>query len=169
MPEIFMVQWTNQLVWKSNLTRSLYARSGHGWSSTDLYAWLIQNTCHPSWPRFPNHGPHPRRSAYSRLKLITTHVWCGNWKKNPFYSKYDKCTWVTIKEVMQKTADLPNKQASNTIGSRTTIQENQPAAQIAARHTVFFLGWRHIYHESFYLFGAARIWSQVLSPGRRDS
>ena len=41
-------------------------------------------------------------------------------------------------------------QASYAISLGTTIQENQSAAQIAARHTISFLAWRHICHESFW-------------------
>ena len=40
----------------------------------------------------------------------------------------------TIKvQVMRNTANRPSTQASTSIGSRTTMQENQPAAQIAAK------------------------------------
>ena len=45
---------------------------------------------------------------------------------------------VTIKEqVIRNTAHRPSTQASYTIGLRTTMLENQPAAQIAARHNIF--------------------------------
>ena len=37
----------------------------------------------------------------------------------------------------ENAAHRPSTQASYTIGSRTTIQENQPAAQIAAKHSIF--------------------------------
>ena len=40
-------------------------------------------------------------------------------------------------QVMQNTAYQPSMLASYTICLRTTIQENKPAAQIAARHNIF--------------------------------
>ena len=40
-------------------------------------------------------------------------------------------------QVIWNTAHRPSTQASYTIGSGTTMQENQPAAQIAARHNIF--------------------------------
>ena len=44
----------------------------------------------------------------------------------------------TIKaQVIRNTAHRPSTQASYTIGSGTTMQENQPAAQIAAKHNIF--------------------------------
>ena len=44
----------------------------------------------------------------------------------------------TIKvQVIWNTAHRPSTQASYTIASGTTIQENQPAAQIAAKHNIF--------------------------------
>ena len=44
----------------------------------------------------------------------------------------------TIKvQVIRNTAHRPSTQASYTIGSGTTMQENQPAAQIAAEHNIF--------------------------------
>ena len=44
----------------------------------------------------------------------------------------------TIKvQVIRNTAHRPSTQASYTIGSGTTMQENQQAAQIAAKHNIF--------------------------------
>ena len=44
----------------------------------------------------------------------------------------------TIKvQVIRNTAHRPSTQASYTIGSGTTMQENQPAARIAAKHNIF--------------------------------
>ena len=44
----------------------------------------------------------------------------------------------TIKvQVIRNTAHRPSTQASYTIGSGTTMQENQPAAQIAVKHNIF--------------------------------
>ena len=44
----------------------------------------------------------------------------------------------TIKvQVIRNTAHRPSTQASYTIGSGTTMQENQPAAQIAAKRNIF--------------------------------
>ena len=44
----------------------------------------------------------------------------------------------TIKvQVIRNTAHQPSTQASYLIGSGTTMQENQPAAQIAAKHSIF--------------------------------
>ena len=44
----------------------------------------------------------------------------------------------TIKvQVIRNTAHRPSTQASYTIGSETTMQENQLAAQIAAKHSIF--------------------------------
>ena len=44
----------------------------------------------------------------------------------------------TIKvQVIRNTAHRPSMQASYTIGSGTTMQDNQPAAQIAAKHSIF--------------------------------
>ena len=40
-------------------------------------------------------------------------------------------------QVIRNTAHRPSTQASYTAGSGTTIQENQPAAKIAASHTGF--------------------------------
>ena len=40
-------------------------------------------------------------------------------------------------QVIRNTAHRPSTQASYTIGSGTTLQENQPAAQIAAKHNIF--------------------------------
>ena len=51
-------------------------------------------------------------------------------------------------QIMRSTAYRSSTYASYTIGSGTTKQENQPAAQIAARHTISFLRWRYICHES---------------------
>ena len=43
----------------------------------------------------------------------------------------------TIKvQVIRNTAHRPSTQASYTIGSGTTMQENQQAAQIAANHSI---------------------------------
>ena len=43
----------------------------------------------------------------------------------------------TIKvQVIRNTAHRPSTQASYTIGSGTTMQENQQAAQIAAKHNI---------------------------------
>ena len=54
-------------------------------------------------------------------------------------------------QVILNTSHWPSMQASYTIGSGTTMQENQPAAQIAAKHKkISFLAWRHICHESFW-------------------
>ena len=51
-------------------------------------------------------------------------------------------------------ANRPSTQASYTIGLGTTMQENQPAAQIAAEHNIF-------YHMAPYmsrnLFGAGQL------------
>ena len=46
---------------------------------------------------------------------------------------------VTIKQlhVIRSTAYWPSMQASYMIGSETTMQRNQPAAQIATRHNIF--------------------------------
>ena len=44
----------------------------------------------------------------------------------------------TIKaQVIRNTAHRPSTQASYTIGSGTNMQENQSAAQIAAKHNIF--------------------------------
>ena len=44
----------------------------------------------------------------------------------------------TIKvPLIRISAHQPSRQASYTIGSGTTMQENQPAAQIAAKHNIF--------------------------------
>ena len=44
----------------------------------------------------------------------------------------------TIKvQFIRNTAHRPSTQASCTIGSGTIMQENLPAAQIAARHNIF--------------------------------
>ena len=76
---------------------------------------------------------------------------------------------VTIKvQVIRNTAHRPSMQASYTIGSGATMQEYQPAAQIAARHNIFpqmaqYMSW---------IFGAGCWWESIpagLSPGRRDS
>ena len=40
-------------------------------------------------------------------------------------------------QVIRNTAYWPSMQTSGTIDSGTTMQENQPAAQIAARHNIF--------------------------------
>ena len=73
----------------------------------------------------------------------------------------------TIKvQVIRNTAHWPSLQASYTIGSGATMQENQPAAQIAAKHNIFS------HHGAIYgmnLFGAGGNRSRGLSPGRRDS
>ena len=43
----------------------------------------------------------------------------------------------TIKvQVIRNMAHRPSMQVSYTIGSRTTMQENQQAAQIAAKHSI---------------------------------
>ena len=45
---------------------------------------------------------------------------------------------ITIKvQVIRNTAHRPSTQASYTIGLGTTMQENQLAAQIAAKHNIF--------------------------------
>ena len=50
---------------------------------------------------------------------------------------------------MRNTAHRPSTQASYTIGSGTTMQENQSVAQIAAKHNTFLV-WCHTCHESFW-------------------
>ena len=40
-------------------------------------------------------------------------------------------------QVIRNTAHRPGMQANYLIGSGTTMQENQPAAQIAAKHSIF--------------------------------
>ena len=56
----------------------------------------------------------------------------------------------TIKvQVIRNTAHRPSTQASYTIGPGTTMQEIQPAAQIAAKHNIFPI-WRHICHATFW-------------------
>ena len=59
----------------------------------------------------------------------------------------------------------PTMQASYTIGLGATMQENQPAPQIAARHNIS--PQMAPYVEN--LFGAGRNRSWDLSHGRRDS
>jgi hypothetical protein len=39
--------------------------------------------------------------------------------------------------IVRNTAYRPSTQASYTIGSVATVQRNQPAAQVAARHNIF--------------------------------
>ena len=45
--------------------------------------------------------------------------------------------WYMINYVIQNTAHRPSMQARYTVDSRTTKQRNQPAVQIAARHSIF--------------------------------
>ena len=72
----------------------------------------------------------------------------------------------TIKvQVIQNTAHRPSTQSSYTIGSGTTMQENQQAAQIAAKHNIFSRMAPYVMN----LFGAGGNRSRGLSPGRRDS
>ena len=73
----------------------------------------------------------------------------------------------TIKvQVIRNTAHRPSTQASYTIGLGTTMQENQLAAQIAAKHNIFscmapYMSWIYLV-----LVG---IDPGVSSPERRDS
>ena len=74
----------------------------------------------------------------------------------------------TIKvQVIRNTAHRPSTQASYTIGSGTTMQENKPAAQIAAEHNIF----PHMapYMSCNFFLVLVGIDPGVLSPGRRDS
>ena len=73
----------------------------------------------------------------------------------------------TIKvQVIRNTAHRPSTQASYTIGSGTAMQENQQAAQIAAK-TQYHSSDGAIYVMN--LLGAGGNQSRGLSPGRRDS
>ena len=70
----------------------------------------------------------------------------------------------TIKvQVIRNAAHRPSTQASYTIGSGTTMQENQPQRKLQL-NTISFLAWRHICHKSF---GAGRNRFRGLSTGRR--
>ena len=66
-------------------------------------------------------------------------------------------------QVIQNTAYRPSAQASYTIGSGTTIQENQPAVQIAARHNIFS---QMVQNMSWILLMQVGIDTGVLLPGR---
>ena len=68
--------------------------------------------------------------------------------------------------VLQSTTHHFSMQASHTVGLWTTMQRIQPAVQIAAGHTISFLRWHHICHESD---ATGKNWSRGLLPGRRDS
>ena len=73
----------------------------------------------------------------------------------------------TIKvQVIRNMAHRPSMQASYTIGSGMTMQENQHAAQIAAKHSIIPQMAPYICHE---FLGAGGNRSRGLSPGRRDS
>ena len=72
----------------------------------------------------------------------------------------------TIKvQVIRNTAHWPSTQASYRIGSGMTMQENQPAAQIAAKQYLSSHGVIYVMN----LFGAGGNRSRGLSPERRDS
>ena len=68
--------------------------------------------------------------------------WSSSWMVNVKYIRLLKSqvtypTCFTIKvQVIQNTTHRPSTQASYTIGSGTTMQENQQAAQIAAKHSI---------------------------------
>ena len=68
-------------------------------------------------------------------------------------------------QIIRNTAYRPSTQASYTTGSGMTMQENQPAAQIAPKHSIFSQMAPYVMNR----FGAGGNRSRGLSPGRWDS
>ena len=63
----------------------------------------------------------------------------------------------------------PSTQANYTIVSRTTIQENQLALQIAAKHTISFLRWCHILCMNLYGAGVSHLRGRIVSHYTTDA
>ena len=72
-------------------------------------------------------------------------------------------------QVIRNTAHRPSTQASYTIGSRTTMQENQPAAQIAAKHNIFSrMSWIYLVLVGIYP-GVSRLGGEIASHNTTDA
>ena len=78
----------------------------------------------------------------------------------------DRLHMFTIKvQVIPNRAHRPSMHASYLIGSGTTMQKNQPAVQIAAKHSLSSDGAIYVMN----LLGAGGNRSRGLVPGRRES
>ena len=105
--------------------------------SAELQVLLLTPTI-SKYIRLLNHEWHTAQSHMFRIKVHCTVIW--------------------------NTAHRSSTQATYTIGSGTTMQENQPGAQIAAKHNIFTRMHGAIYVMN--LFGAGRKQSRGLP---RDS
>ena len=100
-------------------------KSSHDWFSAAEFSWI--KSC--EWG-FTYQGLRSSRTHCCHRAISFVHSFIK--------SQVDRPHMFTIKvQVIRNTAHRPSTQASYTIGSGTTMQEIQPAAQIAAKHSIF--------------------------------
>ena len=126
-------------------------------SSGSVYdQWWLRGQLHSA-----KHMPSSAHSAFvtwlGALNKCVVHLhlhlhlmWC---KKKFIRLLKSQVTYRTIKvQVIRNTAHRPSTQASYTIGSGTTMQENQQAAQIAAKHRIIpqmapYMSWIFLWFQ----------------------